>query len=299
MGAYRGAEGQGRHRVSLGLDGLGYRGATVVLTGGSSGMGEAAARLLGELGAAVHIVDIAEPRVACASFTRLDLADFAAVREVAAKLRAQAPIDFLFPIAGVPPHGVGALQCMMINYAGTRLFTEEMLPAVRDGGAVCLVSSTAARGWQQHLAENLEIIAITDPDELRRFYEANPEKLRDGYSPSKELITVWVQHAAIALAERRRIRINGIAPCATGTPFMEESAKVLGQAFMDNYPHPLLGRMPTGEEQAWSLLLLSSPLNAAVTGAVLPTDQDNVGGMLTGALKPTYQTRLDPLKEPT
>jgi hypothetical protein len=69
---------------------------------------------------------------------------------------------------------------------------------------------------------------------------------------------------------------------------MVESAKVLGQAFMDNYPHPLLGRMPTAEEQAWSLLLLSSPLNASVTGAVLATDQGNVGGTITGALKPAY-----------
>jgi NAD(P)-dependent dehydrogenase (short-subunit alcohol dehydrogenase family) len=273
------------------LDGLGYRGATVVLTGGASGMGEAAARILGELGAAVHIVDIAEPKAACASFTRLDLADFSAVRAAAAKLRELGPIDFLFPIAGVPPHAVGPLQCMMINYAGTRLFTEAMLPAVRDGGAVALVSSTAARQWRENLAENLALIAIADPDELRRYYEANPEKLRDGYSPSKELITVWVQHAAIALAERRRIRINAIAPCATDTAFMVETGKVLGQAFIDNYPSPLLGRMPTGEEQAWSLVLLSSPLNASVTGAVLATDQDNVGGMLTGALKPTYQTR--------
>ena len=124
--------------------------------------------------------------------------------------------------------------------------------------------------------------------EVRGFYEANPDKLRDGYSPSKELLTVWIHQAAIRLAEERRIRINGIAPCATGTPFMEESAKVLGQAFMDAYPHPLLGRMPTGEEQAWSLLLLSSPLNAAVTGAVLATDEGNVGGTITGALKPSY-----------
>lgn len=268
------------------LDGLGYRGATVVLTGGASGMGEAAARILGDLGATVHIVDIAEPKVSCASYTPLDLADFDAVRAAAAKLRELAPIDYLFPIAGVPPHAVGALDCMMINYAGTRLFTEEMLPAVRDGGAVCLVSSTAARQWRENLAENLEIIAIADPDELRRFYEANPEKLRDGYSPSKELITVWIQHAAIGLAQERRIRINAIAPCATDTAFMVETGKVLGQAFIDNYPCPLLGRMPTGEEQAWSLLLLSSPLNASVTGAVLPTDQDNVGGMLTGALQP-------------
>jgi NAD(P)-dependent dehydrogenase (short-subunit alcohol dehydrogenase family) len=271
----------------LSLDGLGYRGATVVLTGGASGMGEAAARILGELGATVHIADIAEPKVACTSYTRVDLADPASVSAATAKLRELGPIDFLFPIAGVPPHAVGAFTCMLINYAGTRQFTEELLPAVKDGGTVCLITSTAARGWQHHLAENLEIVAL-DPLEIRSFYEANPDKLRDGYSPSKELLTVWIHQAAIGLAEQRRIRINGIAPCATGTPFMEESAKVLGKAFMDAYQHPLLGRMPTGEEQAWSLLLLSSPLNAAVTGAVLATDEGNVGGTITGALKSSY-----------
>jgi NAD(P)-dependent dehydrogenase (short-subunit alcohol dehydrogenase family) len=271
----------------LSLDGLGYRGASVVLTGGASGMGEATARILGELGASVHIADIAEPSVACASFTSVDLADPASVRAATAKLREVGPIDFLFPIAGVPPHAVGALTCMLINYAGTRQFTESLLPTVRDGGAVCLITSTAARGWQHHLAENLEIVAL-DPLEIRHFYETNPDKLRDGYSPSKELLTVWIHRAAIGLAERRRIRINAIAPCATGTPFMEQSASVLGQAFMESYPHPLLGRMPTAEEQAWSLLLLSSPLNAAVTGAVLATDEGNVGGTTTGALKPGY-----------
>jgi NAD(P)-dependent dehydrogenase (short-subunit alcohol dehydrogenase family) len=269
------------------LDGLGYRGASVVLTGGASGMGEAAARILGELGASVHIADIAEPKVACASYTHVDLADPASVRAATSRLREVGPIDFLFPIAGVPPHAVGALSCMLINYAGTRLFTEELLPAVKDGGVVCLITSTAARGWQHHLAENLEIVAL-DPLEIGHFYETNPDRLRDGYSPSKELLTVWVHQSAIGLAEKRRIRINAIAPCATGTPFMEESAKVLGQAFMESYPHPLLGRMPTGEEQAWSLLLLSSPLNAAVTGAVLATDEGNVGGTITGALKPGY-----------
>jgi NAD(P)-dependent dehydrogenase (short-subunit alcohol dehydrogenase family) len=269
------------------LDGLGYRGRIVVITGGASGMGEAAARLLGELGATVHIADIAEPKVACASFTHVDLADPASVVAATASLANIGPIDFLFPIAGVPPHAVGALTCMLINYVGTRQFTEGLLPQVRDGGTVCLITSTAARGWLHHLAENLEIVAL-DPLAVGAFYEANPDKLRDGYSASKELLTVWIHQAAIALAETRRIRLNGIAPCATGTPFMEESAKVLGEAFMQAYPHPLLGRMPTGEEQAWSLLLLSSPLNASVTGAVLATDEGNVGGMITGALTAGY-----------
>jgi hypothetical protein len=42
--------------------------------------------------------------------------------------------------------------------------------------------------------------------------------------------------------------------------------------------------MATPEEQAWPLLLLNSPLNAAVTGAVLYTDQGFVGGLFTGAI---------------
>ena len=54
-------------------------------------MGEAAARLLGELGAAVHIADIAEPKVACASFTRVDLADPASVAAAAASLAGDRP----------------------------------------------------------------------------------------------------------------------------------------------------------------------------------------------------------------
>lgn len=39
----------------LQLDGLGYRGKTVVITGGASGMGEQVARILGELGAKVAL----------------------------------------------------------------------------------------------------------------------------------------------------------------------------------------------------------------------------------------------------
>ena len=84
------------------LDGLGYNGKTVVVTGGASGMGEATARILGELGAKVHIVDIQQPRVPHESFHQCDLSDFAQVRATAATLGAVAPIDFVFPCAGLP-----------------------------------------------------------------------------------------------------------------------------------------------------------------------------------------------------
>ncbi len=268
------------------LDGLGYRGKTVVLTGGSSGMGEAAARLLGDLGAVVHIADIAPPKVACASYVPVDLADPASIDAAAAQLKSVGPIDYLLPVAGIPPHTLGPLGCLLVNYAGTRMFTEAMLGQVQDGGSVGLIASVAARYWQSHLEENLKVAAIPDFAGIKAFYEANPGALRDGYSPSKELLFVWIQQAAPQLAATRRIRINCTAPCPVDTAFMAATIPKMPEGFMASYPFPLMGRMPTAEEQAWSLLLLCSPLNATVTGTMLYTDQGYAGGLLTGALSP-------------
>lgn len=271
------------------LDGLGYRDKTVVVTGGASGMGEATARLLGELGAKVHIVDIQAPKIACEGFHQCDLSDFAQVRATAEALQSIAPIDFLFPCAGLPPHVKGALYCMSVNYIGTRHFVEQLLPALADGAGIALISSDAALMWQKNLQTNLEMLVISDPDEARAWCEADPEtRVRDGYTSSKEMLVIWVQHAAIDLGQSRGIRLNAIGPCPTKTAFMEQSVDVLGQGFIDNFPYPVLGRMATPEEQAWPLILLNSPLNAAVTGSFLYTDQGFVGGIFTGAIDGSF-----------
>ncbi|TCM16091.1 NAD(P)-dependent dehydrogenase (short-subunit alcohol dehydrogenase family) [Novosphingobium sp. PhB165] len=272
-----------------GLDGLGYRGKTVVVTGGASGMGEAVARILGELGALVHIVDIQAPKVPHAGFHACDLSDFAQVRATAEALKALAPIDFLFPCAGLPPHVKGALYCMRVNYIGTRLLVEQLVPSLADGAGIALISSDAAMGWQKNLAQSLEMLAISDPDEALAWVEADPAKrLRDGYTTSKEMLVVWVQNAAVALGNSRRIRFNAIGPCPTKTAFMEQSADVLSQEFLDSWPYPSLGRIATAEDQAWPLILLNSPLNGAVTGSFLYTDQGFASGVMTGAIDPSF-----------
>lgn len=268
---------------------LGYAGKTVVVTGGASGMGEATARILGDLGAEVHIVDIQPPKVACASFHRCDLSNFAEARATAKALHAVGPIHFVFPCAGIPPHVLGALQCMKVNYIGARCFVEALLPAVADGAGIALIASDAAMGWQKNLAQSLEMLAIADPDEAVAWVEADPAKrLRDGYTTSKEMLVVWVQQAAVKLGETRRIRFNATGPCPTRTAFMEQSLPVLGEDFLDTWPYPSLGRAATAEEQAWPLVLLNSPLNAAVTGAFLYTDQGFASGVFTGAIDPAF-----------
>lgn len=263
------------------LDGLGYRGKTVVVTGAASGMGAAVARVLGELGANIHAVDLKQPSIAHTQFYATDLTQPEQVKATAAALRAIGPIDFFFACAGVPQNA-GPLLCMLANYIGTRQLIDEVLPAIENKGGIAIIASDAAISWQKNLAQNLELLAISDPVEARRWCEQNPEKIRDGYTTSKEMLTVYVQHRAITLGRERGIRINCTWPCPTGTAFMDKAG--LAPEFLDKYPLPLLGRMATAEEQAWPLILLNSPLNNVVTGATLYTNQGFVGGIFTGAL---------------
>ena len=185
------------------LDGLGYRGATVIVTGAFSGMGEATARILGELGARVHAIDIKRPGISHERFLQTDLSQPEQVRATAAALREIGPIQYYFSCAGVPPV-LGALRCMLINYVGARQLIEEVLPNLVDGAGIGIISSDAALGWQRNLKLNLEFLAIDDPVEAKAFCEKRADVLRDGYPLRRRCCSCgrstvqspWVRRAA-------------------------------------------------------------------------------------------------------
>lgn len=265
------------------LDGLGYRGTTAVVVGCSSGIGAATLRILAELGADVHAVSVHEPEAHHVAFHPTDLSKLDQIDATTTALHDIGPIDHLFCASGIPVTR-DALDILRVNYVGVRRLVERTIPAMRDGGAVAVVSSSAAGAWEEQLPLLLEIIAITDPQDAMAWFAAHPDLIADGYRLSKQLLSAWVAQAAPALAQDRRIRLNCTAPGVTDTALIEETRSYVADGFFERYPHPLLGRGASPDEQAWTLVLLNSPLNACVTGTTLFCDQGVAAGTLTGSL---------------
>jgi len=269
--------------VAMDLDGLGYRDATVVVVGCASGIGAATARLLAELGANVHAVSLHQPDQRHVAFYPTDLSELGEIEATASALGRIGPIDHLFCASGIPVTR-RPLDILRINYVGVREMADQIVPSMREGAGVAVVSSSAAGAWEVEMPTLLEILAIADPQDTMTWFESHPEVVADGYRLSKQLLIAWVARSAPALAQDRRIRINCTAPGVTDTALVEETRRYVRDGFFESYPHPLLGRSASAEEQAWSLVLLNSSLNASVTGTTLFCDQGVTLGMATGSL---------------
>ena len=83
------------------MDVLGYEGKRVIVTGAASGMGGATARVLVDLGAEVHTIDIKKPDVAgLASFSECDLRDPEQIDSAVDRIGRV--VNMLFNCAGLP-----------------------------------------------------------------------------------------------------------------------------------------------------------------------------------------------------
>src|SRR5580658_7795906 len=96
-------------------DHLGYKGKRVVVSGCFSGMGEATAKLLQQLGAEVHGLDYKPSKLELASFNQMDLRDPGSIDAAAAKIGGR--VDALFNCAGLP-QTFPPLDVMKVNYIG-------------------------------------------------------------------------------------------------------------------------------------------------------------------------------------
>jgi len=252
-------------------DVLGYKGKNVVITGAASGMGQAAAQLLVDVGAQVYALDIAEVAVPVAASFKVDMKDGATIDAAIEQLPGE--IYALFNCAGVPSPPFSVQDTVLINFTGLRYLTERLVDRIGEGGGIASIASTAGMGWKANLARVQEFIALDNSYETARSWlESHAKEVLDGYGFSKQCIIVYTMSMAKALAQKG-IRINCIAPSPTDSGFM----KILkGEGAIPDEAVELFlpsnGRYATGAEMGAPLVMLNSKLASFVSGNNLPVD---------------------------
>jgi NAD(P)-dependent dehydrogenase (short-subunit alcohol dehydrogenase family) len=242
------------------LDGL-----AALVTGGSSGIGLATARLLAARGAAVAVLDLAPG----ADFPALpaDVTDDesvrAAVDDAAARLGG---LDIVVNNAGIGATGTVAdnsdeqwHQVFDVNVVGVVRVSRAALPYLRQSAHAAIVNTCS--------------VAATAGLPQRALYAAT----------KGAVLSLTLAMAADHV--REGIRVNCVTPGTADTPWigrlLAQAADPAAERAALEARQPL-GRMVTAEEVAAGIAYLASPAAASVTGTALAID----GGMAGLRLRP-------------
>jgi NAD(P)-dependent dehydrogenase (short-subunit alcohol dehydrogenase family) len=253
---------------------LDFTGKVAIVTGGAMGIGEATARKLAALGAAVAIFDIdhnagrksaaaiAESGAAC-EFFPCNVAISAEVsRAVDCVISKFERIDVLVSNAGIQLYGDTVTttedewdRLMGINLKGCFLVSKFVVPhMLKRGGAIVIVGSVQS------------MTAISNSV---------------AYVASKHGLLGIARAMSLDYADKS-IRVNCVCPGAVDTPMFRWAAGLSGDPEKViqtcNRMHPL-GRIGKAEEVADAIVYLASPMASFITGAALLVD----GGMLVPA----------------
>lgn len=228
-----------------------------LVVGGASGVGAACASALAGAGHRVVVADLTPSEADArryAGSVGVDVRDPAAVHGAIEEITAEhGPLSSVVHAAGTarvtPLMEIGTREWELIlgvNLTGAFHVIQASAAAIRDGGAIVLISSVDAQTPVAGLAH---------------------------YCAAKAGLESLARSAALELGERR-IRVNAVAPGVVRTPLM---ASQLGKpeverAFLDRIP---LGRIADPADVAGLVAFLTSPAGSWITGASIPVD----GGM--------------------
>jgi NAD(P)-dependent dehydrogenase (short-subunit alcohol dehydrogenase family) len=261
-------------------DALQYAGKRAIVTGCASGMGEATASILVDLGAEVIGLDVKPTAVAVDKFLTVDLRDRGSIDAAVADI--EGPVHATFSVAGLPGPPFSDLDTMIVNFIGARHLIESLVPKMATGAAIACVASNAGLGWEQRIADWMPLISSADFDEAKTWCEENEQLILSGYAPSKQALNAWVAWRASSLMPEG-IRLNCSNPGPTQTAMMPAFEEANGKDLIDAFIGPS-GRRSTAEEQAWPLVFLNSPRSSYVAGEAFHVDGGFLGAMVTDQL---------------
>jgi NAD(P)-dependent dehydrogenase (short-subunit alcohol dehydrogenase family) len=245
-----------------------FSGLVAVVTGGSSGIGLATARLIASRGARVELLDIAAPpdevlrddSTGRLGYVECDVAHDESVRGAMGIVTDRhGRLDVVIANAGIGAQGTVAdssdddwHRVLNINVVGVARTVRAALPSLLRSPAASVVVTCSITSWAG----------------LPR---------RAVYSASKgALFALTLAMAADHVSDG--IRINGVAPGTADTPWVGRLLDAADDPVVERAAleaRQPMGRLVSADEVANAIAYLASPLSSSTTGTVLAVD----GGM--------------------
>ena len=236
-----------------------FEGKTVIITGGSSGIGKATAQRFADEGARVVIFDIggdvegAASKIADNAIGKtVDVRDSAAVKTAVDEVAQECGgIDVLYNNAGVaamkPPvehTDEDWEKVLRTNVDGMFFCTRAALPHLKKSKG-CIVNTSSVSG----IGADWGMLA---------------------YNTSKGAVSNMTRALALDLGEDG-IRVNAVAPSIVDTPLAKEITS--DEEIMDGFRQRMALKPPIQPEQVASVVaFLASEDAAMVSGVILPVD---------------------------
>jgi NAD(P)-dependent dehydrogenase (short-subunit alcohol dehydrogenase family) len=257
------------------FDAFRYDGKRVLVVGGATGMGAAAAKLAQDAGAEVVVMDFAPVTLANAKAIHVNLAEQASVD--AAIEECGGPVDALFSCAGVADGTPGIEK---INFVGHRHLIDRMIDGgmLGRGSSIGFISSAAGLGWEASLEEIQGLLDTPDFDGGVKWFE---EHGWADYMHTKQVICAYVASQAFPLL-KQGIRINAICPGPTETP-LAVANKEMWLGFGSDYREEAGTEVSAPLDQAYPLVFLCSDAAVAITGITMITDIGYISSGITGS----------------
>jgi len=240
-----------------------FKGKTVVITGGNSGMGFATAKRFHDLGANIVITGRNQERLNASQqelgenciAIQADVSKISDIEGLVQKTKERfGQVDVLFANAGLGDLAPLAQtseelydSMMQTNVKGVYFTVQKFLPILKDGASIILNSSVVNnKGMENFSVYNATKAAV------RSFARSFTSDLKD-----------------------RKIRVNSVSPGPIETPFFtktsltEEQIQGMAQGLAQAVP---LGRFGYSDEIADAVVWLASNQSSYVTGIDLPVD---------------------------
>jgi acetoacetyl-CoA reductase/3-oxoacyl-[acyl-carrier protein] reductase len=230
-----------------------FENQVIIITGGSSGIGLATAKLFVECGSRVISIDVQPPQESLVNcrFIKADVANFQEVQACVANILAEEK----------------TADCL-INNAGISRDAPVWKMAEAEWDAVLNVNLKGAFNFIHHLAPHLrerqrgKIVNVSSINGMRgKFGLAN-------YAASKAGLIGLTKTVAKELG-RYNVNVNAVAPGYILTPLTQKlPQQILDQAQSET----VLGRLGQPKDVANTILFLCSDLAGHITGEVIKVD---------------------------